>query len=225
MSTRRYVVLTTGLVAIAALAVLLWLVIGLMGGGPAGSLGIKTSASAGDSSEGIQVHGQWTIDVREANGALVSHHEFSNALTTGSGSGALLLAKLLSGDRVPGLWVVELGNLNASLSPCRIPGSSFVDRCTAGEPDLSVSVPTSGTNANSLVLNATIEADFDGDFEFVNTVLESCDSITAPADCLPSFGGPVTDSTTVTSKSLSGSDVVSVLAGQGVDVQVVLQFS
>ena len=149
MSTRRYVVLTTGLVAIAALAVLLWLVVGLMGGGSAGSLGVKTSVSASDASEGIQVHGQWPIDVREPNGALVSHHEFSNALTTGTSGGDLLLAQLLSGDLVPGLWTVEIGNTEPSIAPCRIDGSVLLNRCIGEEPDLSVSVPTSWTNANS----------------------------------------------------------------------------
>jgi hypothetical protein len=32
-------------------------------------------------SEGIKVHRRWTIDVRQPDGKLVSHHEFDNALT------------------------------------------------------------------------------------------------------------------------------------------------
>src|SRR5437879_3747133 len=37
------------------------------------------AAPAGGPQEGIQVHGAWTIDVREPDGTLVEHREFENA--------------------------------------------------------------------------------------------------------------------------------------------------
>jgi hypothetical protein len=41
------------------------------------------TASSAQSTEGIKVHGRWTIDVRNPDGSLASHHEFDNALAIG----------------------------------------------------------------------------------------------------------------------------------------------
>jgi hypothetical protein len=50
-------------------------------------LEMRLSAQA---QEAVKVHGHWTIDVKQADGTVVSHHEFENALV-GSGATALLI--------------------------------------------------------------------------------------------------------------------------------------
>src|SRR5262249_34009856 len=45
--------------------------------------------------DGIKFHGHWTIDVKNPDGSLASHHEFENALI---GSGALALSLVLAHD-------------------------------------------------------------------------------------------------------------------------------
>ncbi len=74
-------------------------------------LAIATAGSsqekpAGGPSEGIKVHGHWTIEVREPDGTLVSRTEFENALAPdmGQGSGAQFLTRLLSRDAAVGKW-------------------------------------------------------------------------------------------------------------------------
>ena len=226
MSTKGTLVLTTSVALVVALAVLLWLVFWAFGDGSGSGAGIGPAGSNNGSSEGIQVRGEWTIDIREPDGSLVSRHEFSNALTTGTSGGDHLLGLLLKGDKVPGEWSVEVGNSDVDKAPCRIPGSNFVNSCDLVEPDLTVSVPTSGTNANSLVLNGTTKASQDGEITFVTTTLRHCGSITAPDDCSSDISvDTVTGQTIVTSTGLTGTDVVPVLADQNIDVQVVLSFS
>lgn len=43
--------------------------------------------------EGIKVHGHWTIDIKNPDGSLASHHEFENALVQ---SGQTALSSVLS---------------------------------------------------------------------------------------------------------------------------------
>jgi hypothetical protein len=50
---------------------------------------------SGRSQDGIKVRGHWTIDVKNADGSLVSRHEFDNALVTGQNGGDFVLAGLL----------------------------------------------------------------------------------------------------------------------------------
>ncbi len=220
MSTKGTLVLTTSAALVVALAVLLWLVFWAFGDGSGSGGGIGPAGSNNGSAQGIQVHGQWTIDIREPDGRLVSHHEFSNALTSGSGKGDQLLAKMLNGEQSPGPWFIELGNFDAAKAPCRISDSINLP-CFVAESNLSTSVPTSGTNANSLVLIGTGLADKNGEIDFVNAALDHCAGTTAPADCTPSAGG----FTTFTSTTLSGLDVVTVLAGQSLNVTVIISFS
>src|SRR5439155_9641455 len=44
------------------------------------------TAGAQKPGDGIKVHGHWTIDVRNPDGALASHNEFENALEPGGAS-------------------------------------------------------------------------------------------------------------------------------------------
>jgi hypothetical protein len=77
------------------------------------SPGAETSQQPAKSpSEGVKVHGYWTIDVRHPDGKLASHIEFENSLCTAASgsSGGGLLANLLMGGVFIGGWEIELGN-------------------------------------------------------------------------------------------------------------------
>ena len=63
------------------------------------------ATSPGGPSEGIKVHGRWTIAVLNADGTVASRHEFDNALT----NGRTVLAQLLSRFRSHvGDWTIKL---------------------------------------------------------------------------------------------------------------------
>lgn len=75
------------------------------------------SSSTGGPKEGIKVHGHWTIDIRNPDGKLVSHHEFENALMQ---TGGLFLGNFLRRTHKPGEWAIELGSPNnVHSSPCK----------------------------------------------------------------------------------------------------------
>lgn len=75
--------------------------------------GLAPSASA--QHEGIQVHGDWVIEVRNPDGSLASRTEFKNALRV---EGRQLLAGMLTRQSVMGHWFVEATASNgAQLCP------------------------------------------------------------------------------------------------------------
>ncbi len=57
--------------------------------------------------EGIKVHGDWTIVIRNPDGSVALRHEFKNALAVGFNADRLL-AQFLAGDMVPGHWGILL---------------------------------------------------------------------------------------------------------------------
>lgn len=63
--------------------------------------------------EGIVVHGDWIIEVRNEDGSLAGRHEFQNGLD----GGHLLLSGLLSRQAVPGFWHVLLSALGTNPFP------------------------------------------------------------------------------------------------------------
>lgn len=62
--------------------------------------------------ERIQVHGQWTIEVRNRDGSVARHVELENALVD---DGPALLTALLSGTSVAGSWALTV---NGAQGPC-----------------------------------------------------------------------------------------------------------
>jgi hypothetical protein len=158
-------------------------------------------------SEGIKVHGRWTIDVREADGALVQHHEFENALT---GNGQWVLASWLSRSRVIGRWEVQfvkpLFN-NGFVSPC----GPFA--CTMAEPSLvmsGVSLNSSNTAINAIQLVGSVTATQDGTIGDVRTMVGAC------------IDDPMCSNAEFTIKLLPTPIVVA--SGQIVQVKVILSF-
>ena len=91
--------------------------------GPTGAIA-KASASPASkppsrgTSDGIKVHGYWTIEVRNPDGKVAKHLEFENKLCTSfvdplDGAtvqgGDSTLSLLMSGTASPGLWAISLG--------------------------------------------------------------------------------------------------------------------
>lgn len=79
----------------------------------------EKNPSRGGQHEGIKVHGHWTIEVRDADGTLVTHREFENALTS-SGGGEL--ARYLARSSTVGQW--NVGLVGASVLFIDEPGSA-----------------------------------------------------------------------------------------------------
>jgi len=177
---------------------------------------------AGAQSEGIKVHGQWTIDIRNTDGSLASHHEFKNALDS---FGATALAQMLGRQTVTGVWGVSLWQIGSGLRrPCP---SYFNGACVIGEvgstdPEaqfktLTVTVPTAGPNAGKLVLSGNATAEADGDIAQVGTGIGLCGANTAPAACTRFRDIPFT--------AHNFPSPIVVLAGQIIQVTVVISYS
>ena len=110
---------------------------------------------AGSPAEGIKVHGQWTIEVRETDGTLVSRHEFENELTD---CGAAILAGVLAtvGDFGRWLVVLDLGKDSPRIELEEGNG-------------LNITFPTIGRDAGKMVLSG-VENTFTGLIDRVRTI-------------------------------------------------------
>jgi len=115
-------------------------------------------------SEGIRVHGHWTLEIHNPDGTLASRHEFENALIPTMGSP--LLAGLLGNFYVDTTWGIYLwGNPG----PCGPVATN--DPCQIGQPPLVVTLPTSsGSPSGTLELSASVTAARDSTLFNVNTV-------------------------------------------------------
>lgn len=167
-------------------------------------------------SDGIKVHGHWTIDIKNADGTQASHHEFENALGP---DGAAGLSSLLGhgGETLIGWGMAILGS-SQETSPC-------IGACVVVEPVVSayngqsailnVTAPTSGPNAGKIVLSASVTALTHGDVGIVFT-----DLFSNPPGCAPG--------TCFTDRAFSQrllSIPIGISAGQIMQVTVVLSFS
>ena len=178
---------------------------------------------AGGPKEGIKVHGHWTIDIRNPDGKLVSHHEFENAL---NGSGAFTLGQLLQRTSKAGEWRISLGDVgnsnpnhpcltaNNQQSPCNIyeTGSQFPE----ANAFKSLTVSSTQADNNATGLTGTATAQRDGRIVTVQTQLSRC-PVDTQGVCQPS------SFEWFTTKSLS--PVINVVAGQIIQVKVVISFS
>ena len=173
--------------------------------------------------EGIQVHGRWTIEIREPDGALVSRNLFENALTT---IGARTLTRILARQRSVGMWRLVIEDGSGSNHPCLI--NTIPAACILLEPpgvdvsnasfNLAVQVPSSGTNQHKLVLSGNATAWRDGIISKVSTEQRTCSPSVAPSNC-PTSSGVIA---TITSTNITA---VTVQNGQQILVTVVISFS
>jgi hypothetical protein len=167
-------------------------------------------------SEGIKVHGQWLIEVRNPDGTLAQRQEFNNALH----SGGIHLTSLLSRASGMGFW--EVAVYDSQQSPC-LGGTRFPE-CEIVEPNISftgtnvfktLSVSTQGPNNNQLVLQGTATALVDGRISQVYSNFGTCPGGTGL--CSGVLALPFT--------SHSLSTPIPVVAGQIIQVRVVISFA
>ena len=190
-----------------------------------GAFSSSTSSASGSpaKTEGIKVHGAWTIAVR-SHGRTVAMRRFENSLTA---QGGVVLAKLLAGIYSAGPWFVSL---SGGPQPCAIGGSGTACEIWTQNPPaqpnrfttLVVTLPTPGV----IHLQGTATAGQDGSIDQVSTQLLPCQgpvdqrTNTAPANCdygLSFFPGSFT--------SHAVSPGIPVTSGQQVLVKVDISFS
>ena len=70
---------------------------------------IQVVSPSGSTSEGIEVHGDWTLTVTNPDGTVDSIHEFSNELAIGWRGGNSLLTALLANQTSIDNWYIKLG--------------------------------------------------------------------------------------------------------------------
>lgn len=184
--------------------------------------------------EGIEVHGDWTIDVLEPDGRLVRHVEFRNALVLEGRS----LIPILSRNATMGVWTIVLENIGDSLNrACGIAPDSrscvIVETVNEGydQPYFFHTLTAEAilvSGEKHLALIGTAIAQRDGAIDTVSSRVSTC------------FSGTETDTTKcatdvstslqrVTSTVIRDSDgqvaPVAVLLGQQVLVKVEISFS
>jgi hypothetical protein len=168
------------------------------------------SPEAGDSSDGIQVHGDWTIDIYNKDGSLDQHVEFSNALKD---QGAHDLISALAGLRTfSGDWQILLEGLVND--PC--PSDLFPGCLFSGNP-VGVEDVDGDSLRDILHLGGVVTVEDDSEFDTVKTYTATCSNDTAPIDCSSS------GTWLFTGKTLN--PAIAVEAGQLVQVEVEISFT
>jgi hypothetical protein len=177
--------------------------------------------------EGIKVHGDWVIEVRNADGSVAERREFDNALHS---QGQQTIANFLSRQYFVGAWGVFLSGSPANSSPCTF--NAGVGECLVHEnfppafqgfggvekfPALTVTTdPAPCCNGTTVVLQGNFDASRDGNIGSVLTSM--CFSFppnTDPSTC--------NNAGTFTATSLQ--TPVNVTTGQQVLVTVRISFS
>lgn len=179
----------------------------------------------------ITVHGHWIIEVRDPDGSVADRVEFDNHLEA---SGARLLARLLRGDMVSGVWNIQLWSVgdqaqlcfissaNQTPTVCNLHTPSFTP-LPGGTPTLDVQYGTAAFDG-ALMLTGAVVADRTGVVSRVVTQSYGCLADVTRDDCVDDYArssrsGPDADFTETTIEPLQ------VIAGQEVDVTVVISFS
>jgi len=175
---------------------------------------------AGGQQEGIKVHGDWTIVIRNQDGTVASRHEFKNALANFA-----ILPQILAHGGGVGQWEVDVdGNFPAR--PCAtgpLPsGISIPIACslfeTTGSPTFgSLTVTASATN---LTVRGSVQAANAAQLGTVFTKFNLCLPPQTPSATCTNGGGTVG----FTGKDISSLNI-QVAPNQTIDVTVVISFS
>jgi hypothetical protein len=102
-------------------------------------------------------------------------------------------------------------------SPCKVGEAAYVGAIAFDSTNLTVDVPTSGTNDNKLVLSGNVTVAVNGDIGQVFAMNDDCLASVAPGTPCNSGNGTVVTLTAITP--------VVVVAGQQALVTVVISFS
>lgn len=169
----------------------------------------------------IRLHGAWTVEVWEDD-ALVQRHEFQNALTPG---GAERLLQVMAGTQTAGMWLIDIDAEFGTGGGGTVECASFElyndGGCFPFVSGNQVTLPTTGENAGSLVVEGTRVND-DGSITItgVATGLQICANSLSPAGCQQD---DAVSWSLITERVLDAP--VTATAGQEVRIQVVLSLS
>lgn len=169
------------------------------------------SSPAGGPKEGIKVHGNWTIEVRNPDGKLVERREFKNALKD---AGVFTLGKLLRRESRLGEWMISLYASNAFLAQatCQI---YEVNSQVTPSNNLSTTLTISQEgNTDNTVLTGTATAAENGVIASVRTFVKRCP---VEGSCA---NQPYWEFT-----ATSLPNAINVVTGQIIQVKVVISFS
>jgi hypothetical protein len=182
--------------------------------------GAQTTEPAGGPSEGIKVHGDWTIVIRNPDGREASRHEFRNQYFGASG----LLPRVLKHEATVGEWVISMQG-GACLNDSGAPANCIIAQSPAGGqgvanvfPNLTLSIPSSGPSAGQFVLTGSAKAARAATLVTVGTFVVECPGTVAATSCTGPHGQ------TFTQKSISHL-AIGVVPNQTIDVTVTLSFS
>jgi hypothetical protein len=164
-------------------------------------------AQSGGPSEGIQVHGMWTIIVRNADGSIASRQEFENALND-----TTALLTLLSTNETVAFWDVLIKG------PCST--TCFISAQPGSPSPLEVSVPRSGPDVGALVLSGSVKSTAALPITDVATRFSLCTSRNADGSCraYTTLAQPFTEKDLTTAP-------IAVAAGQTIDATVKIHFT
>ena len=172
--------------------------------------------SDGAGQEGIKVHGDWTLTVRNPDGTIAAVHEFKNALSVTTGADGVL-ARLLLGTASTGQWSIAFG-----MNPpggCGVGPNCVITESTTLFPghstDLTKTIPTTGPDAGKFVLRGSVRFVNATNITVVTTNLATCTTSATPT-C--NTGAPE-----FTRKLLQ--QLTPVAPDQLVEVKVVISFS
>ena len=185
--------------------------------------GCSPNSNSDNQNEGIEVHGHWTIEVRNPDGSLVDSHEFENALEN---SGKERLAEFLAREYSVGGWMIRTGNTAVANNPFYDPedsgafelGQIFEEGAGVDpEPWRFFDLTVSTNNGLTLTLNGTAIAQRDGSISFVETLVNRIAATLPPASDYSMGAFPFTK------KILAAPIAVS--TGQYIVFTVVISFS
>ena len=121
--------------------------------------------------EGIQVHGNWQLDILEPDGTLVRHIEVDNALQT---QGEEALVGFVSGEKRAGEWLIWLAETAGNVTT-----NPTITCEDSSECWTVANVSTTLQTGNSeMVLTSSVTMDVDGSLGHVATQVRSHDADT-----------------------------------------------
>lgn len=191
--------------------------------------------SQGEIHSEFKVHGHWAIDVRNADGTLVSHTEFENALAL---PGTTLLTEFLGRTSIPGNWLIFLtdgGNAGACGSGVNNPPL----KCVISEPNdpgsanliqtntlIVTTTPATTSGSAQLILRGNTTAMFNSSVAAVETGLAHCKrtATTIPTACAQ-YGSTSTFLGNETFSHATLTTPVPVNAGQIIQITITFTFS
>jgi hypothetical protein len=200
---------------LVGLVALLGLILAGCGGG---------APETADPTEGIQVHGDWTIDIYDTDGTLDQHVQFSNGLTA---NGAELLTTLIARQTAIGVWGISLEESpTTDLCPSQADGDCWIP--LPGQVTLE---DLDGDSSNeTLRLAGSQDMEVDGTIASVRTNVGTCAVDTPPNACFQADRNNVFTIKDVTALDWDGDGTpndgpIPVSAGQAVQVQVEISFT